>query len=70
MRVPGEYHLLVALRAAEEQLVSYRSEDGYILRAMQAMQADHAAELRREEEVGYERGMRDAHESRWSYEPS
>lgn len=59
MRVPGEYHLLRALRAAEEQLRGYRAEDSDMHRAMSAMQADHATALRREEELGYARGVRD-----------
>lgn len=60
MRVPGEYHLLRALRAAEDSLARYRTEDGDMHRAMSAMQSEHAQALIREEEKGYARGLEDA----------
>lgn len=60
MRVPGEHSLLEALRAAEEQISQYRAEDSDIMRAMHAMTADHAREVRRAEEDGYNRGVRDS----------
>lgn len=60
MRVPGEASLLTALRNAQSELESYRAEDSDLMRALYAMQADHAVALRREEERGYEKGMRDA----------
>jgi len=64
MRIPGENALLSVLRRAEEELRSYRAEDTDLMRAMMAMSADHSAALRREEEVGYERGLRDAQRQR------
>lgn len=59
MRLPGEHHLLTALRKAQDELARYRAEDGDLMRAIYAMSADHAAALRREEERGYEKGLRD-----------
>ena len=59
MRLPGEHHLLTALRKAHRELKRYRSEDSDLMRAIYAMKADHAAALRREEERGYEKGLAD-----------
>lgn len=59
IRTAGERALLSALRKAERELASYRSEDGAIIRAMHAMSSDHSRALIREEEKGYERGMKD-----------
>lgn len=60
IRSAGEGALLTALRNAQEELAGYRAEDSIILRAMSAMAADHRVALRREEESGYAKGMRDA----------
>jgi hypothetical protein len=60
IKAPGEFALLQALRNAHTQLWRYRNDDSDILRAMASMQADHAVALRREEEKGYARGLRDA----------
>lgn len=60
MRVPGEHSLLAALRAAQDELARHRAEDTDLMRALYEMQSDHAAALRREEERGYARGLRDA----------
>lgn len=59
LRMPGEYHLINVLRDQEQQLERYRAEDSEILRAMYSMQAEHGAALRREEEKGFERGVKD-----------
>ena len=59
MRVPGEHHLLEILRKQETDLLAYRAEDTELWRALHSMSADHASALRREEEKGYERGLRD-----------
>lgn len=60
----GEKSLLRRIRWLEEQLCTLRnrviSEDTDKDREMHAMTADHARALMREEEKGYERGMRDA----------
>lgn len=60
IKAPGEWALVAALRAAEDQLARYRVEDSDVLRAMHSMVADHQVALRREEEKGYARGLRDA----------
>lgn len=59
MRMPGEHHLTVRLRRLESELASYRAEDTDLHRALQAMSADHARALTREEERGYEKGLAD-----------
>lgn len=59
IRTAGEHALLDALRAADRALTSYRAEDSRIMRAMSSMQADHAVALRRVEEDGYNKGVRD-----------
>lgn len=51
--------LLAALRKAEAELASYRSEDTEKDRAYYRMQSEHAVALRQEEEKGYARGLRD-----------
>lgn len=47
------------LRAMEDTLRSYREEDTDLHRALHSLQADHATALRREEEIGYARGIKD-----------
>ena len=59
MREPGEYHVLRALRKAQDELAGYRAEDTELHRALAAMACDHGQALRREEERGYARGLRD-----------
>jgi len=59
MRVPGEHHLLHALREAEQRLAAYQQEDTSLHRAIHAMAADHQVELRRAEELGYAKGLSD-----------
>jgi hypothetical protein len=59
MRIPGEHHLLVMLRKAEDELASYRAEDTGLWRAIHSMAADHAQALIREEERGYAKGLAD-----------
>lgn len=59
MRVPGEHHLLTRLRKLESEIERYRLEDTDLHRALHAMSADHHWALIREEEKGYERGLRD-----------
>lgn len=59
IKAAGEFALLQALRNAEETIDRYRMEDSDILRAMSSMQADHIQALRRQEELGYSRGLSD-----------
>lgn len=54
-----ELGLLMALRKAEAELERYRAEDSDKDRQMAAMAADYGQALQREEEKGYERGLRD-----------
>ncbi len=48
------------LRAMEAQLRRYREEDTDLHREIARLRSDHAIALRREEEKGYARGLRDA----------
>lgn len=59
VKLGDERGLQFELRKAEEQLARYRAEDSDKDREMAAMRADHAVALRREEEKGYARGLRD-----------
>lgn len=47
------------LRELELQIDAYRQEDTELHRAMHGMQCKHQLDLRREEEAGYARGLRD-----------
>lgn len=60
VQIGEERGLLMALRRAEDQLARYRNEDSDADRAMGAMVAKHATELRTAEEAGYAKGLRDA----------
>lgn len=59
LKVGEDRGILRALRAAEAELARYRAEDSDTDRAMYKMQAEHAVALRREEEKGYARALRD-----------
>jgi Na+-translocating ferredoxin:NAD+ oxidoreductase RnfC subunit len=59
IREPGEYHVLRALRDAQDDLAAYRAEDTELHRALYAMSSEHRQALIREEEKGYARGLRD-----------
>lgn len=59
MRVPGEHHLLEILRKMEAELQAHRAEDTDLWRALHSMSADHAQALIREEQKGYDKGLRD-----------
>jgi hypothetical protein len=59
MRVPGEHHLLERLRRQEAELQTYRTEDTDLHRAIQSMSCEHARAVRKAEEDGYNRGVRD-----------
>lgn len=54
-----EQHLVEHIRDLEAQLASYRDDRDQIMRSIMMLEGEHAAELRREEEKGYERGVRD-----------
>lgn len=55
-----EKGILIALRDAEALLVRYREEDTDLHRAIARLQSEHSTALIREEEKGYNRGLRDA----------
>lgn len=55
--------LLKLYRDAEDELRRYRQEDHEASRTFYALGSDHARALMREEEKGYERGLRDGREA-------
>ena len=54
-----EHGLLQLVRELEAQLRRYREEADPLTRAMEGMRCEHAQALRRAEEAGYDRGVRD-----------
>jgi hypothetical protein len=61
-QIKGHEHLLVqAIREQEALLHRYRQETDPLLLAMEALRSEHAHQLRRAEEAGYDRGVRDAY---------
>jgi hypothetical protein len=60
-----ERHLIFRIRTQEEQLARHRAEDSDTDRAMHAMAARHAVELRQAEEKGYARGLADMRKEGW-----
>lgn len=54
-----------AVRVMEAQLCSYREEDTDLHRELASLKSDHASALRREEEKGYARGIKDASNEPW-----
>ncbi len=59
IKVAGEHALLLALRLSEDHLARYRAEDSDILRVLWSTRSDHDTAMKREEEKGYARGLRD-----------
>lgn len=57
--LPHEGHLVEHIRDLESQLASYRNESDKIMQSIVTLEAEHATALQREEEKGYERGVRD-----------
>lgn len=51
--------ILALYREAQVELAKYREEDNAAFREFYSLGADHSTALRREEEKGYERGLRD-----------
>lgn len=60
IKVGEERGLEMKIRKLEAELLSYRVEDSAADRAMAAMRADHSAALKKAEEDGYNKGVRDA----------
>lgn len=54
-----EHHLLDKIREQEAELAEYRGEDNAILRALQGLRFEADERVRRAEEIGYDRGVRD-----------
>lgn len=59
IKARDERGLVMALRRAQTELARYRAEDSDKDREYHAMNARHAQALMREEEKGYERGLKD-----------
>jgi hypothetical protein len=55
----GERGLVGQVRALEAELARYREEDTDLHREIRSLETDHALALRREEEKGYARAVRD-----------
>jgi hypothetical protein len=59
-QIKGHEHLLVSkIREQERVILSHLQETDPLLRAMECMRSEHAQALRRAEELGYGRGVRD-----------
>lgn len=54
-----EGHLVHYIRKLEDELRRYQTEDSDVMRSIMALESDHWQALMREEEKGYERGLRD-----------
>ena len=54
-----ENNLLAVIREQEGELARHRNEDTQLIRAMESIRAEHTQALRRAEEIGYDRGVRD-----------
>jgi hypothetical protein len=54
-----ENALLRIIRDQQLELSVLRAEDGQFIRAMMSMQVDHAQAVRKAEEAGYDKGVRD-----------
>jgi hypothetical protein len=50
------------VREVEEELARYREEDGPLHRELANQRAEHTQALRRAEEAGYSKGLRDGRE--------
>jgi hypothetical protein len=60
-QIKGHEHFLVReIRELERQVAMWVDERVPVLLALEAMRTEHADALRREEEIGYARGLRDA----------
>lgn len=54
-----EHGLIGIVRKQEAELARFRAEDSDLIRAWHSRDAEHQAEVRRAEELGYDRGLRD-----------
>lgn len=59
-QIKGHEHGLVGvIRKQEEELQRYRAEDSDLIRVVETLKSEHAAELRTAEETGFARGVED-----------
>lgn len=65
----SEGHLITYIRRLEAELATYRNDSDLITRAWMAKEAEHSEALRREEEKGYARGVRDMTKQGYCSEP-
>lgn len=56
----SEGHLVALIRKLQAENAVHRREDSHVLRAMHAREAEQGEKIRRSEEAGYNRGVRDA----------
>lgn len=54
-----EHSLLTVIRDQEAELVRHREEDTELTRAMQSLKCEHERALRRAEELGFGRGVKE-----------
>lgn len=60
IKVGAEMGLLMALRAAEDELAHFRNEDQALARELYRVQSAISEKLRDAEQLGYDRGLGDA----------
>lgn len=59
-QIKGHEHGLVGIiRKQEAELERYRAEDSDMIRVLETLKSEHAAELRTAEETGFARGVED-----------
>lgn len=61
--LPHEQHLVEHIRDLERQLESYRTDSDQVMRSIMTLEDEHRRALVREEEKGYERGVRDGRDA-------
>jgi hypothetical protein len=54
-----EGHLVHYIRKLQAQVRDYETQNDDVMRSIMTLEAEHQTALRREEEKGYERGLRD-----------
>lgn len=57
--LPHEQHLVEHIRDLQRQLDDYRSESDNIMKSIVSLESEHQRALRRAEENGYDKGVRD-----------
>jgi hypothetical protein len=54
-----EVHILVALRKAQEELASYRTDDSDLMRSIYSLEDDSRRAVIKAEQAGYDKGVKD-----------